>query len=99
MYSSSHSFNTFVYICSMQLEEEIKQKKFKSEFQKLALNIIFTGNWLNSNSIKTFKPFVDRLMTFFKDRTWENFMNVFSPASKELAKQGVKAAIQARLEF
>jgi hypothetical protein len=35
---------------------------------------------------KTFKPFVDRLMTFFKDRTWENFMNVFSPASKELAK-------------
>jgi DNA-binding MarR family transcriptional regulator len=41
----------------MQLEEEIKQKKFKTEFQKLALNIIFTGNWLNSNSIKTFKPF------------------------------------------
>ena len=41
----------------MKLEDEIKQKKFKSEFQKLALNIIFTGNWLNSNSIKTFKPF------------------------------------------
>lgn len=41
----------------MKLEEEIKQKKFKTEFQKLALNIIFTGNWLNSNSIKTFKPF------------------------------------------
>ncbi|TXB65979.1 MarR family transcriptional regulator [Vicingus serpentipes] len=41
----------------MKLEDEIKQKKFKNEFQKLALNIIFTGNWLNSNSIKTFKPF------------------------------------------
>lgn len=41
----------------MQLEEEIKQKKFKNEFQKLALNIVFTGNWLSSNSIKTFKPF------------------------------------------
>ncbi|MCB9361554.1 MAG: MarR family transcriptional regulator [Flavobacteriales bacterium] len=41
----------------MKLEKEIKQKKFKNEFQKLALNIIFTGNWLNSNSIKTFKPF------------------------------------------
>lgn len=41
----------------MKLEEEIKQKKFKSEFQKLALNIIFTSNWLNNQSIKAFKPF------------------------------------------
>lgn len=41
----------------MRLEDEIKQKKFKNEFQKLALNIIFTGNWLNNNSIKFFKPF------------------------------------------
>jgi len=41
----------------MKLEEEIKQGKFKNEFQKLALNIIFTGNWLNSNSIKAFKPY------------------------------------------
>lgn len=30
----------------MKLEEEIKQKKFKSEFQKLAVNIIFTHGWL-----------------------------------------------------
>lgn len=41
----------------MRLEDEIKQKKFKTEFQKLALNIIFTGNWLNSQSIKLFKPY------------------------------------------
>lgn len=41
----------------MKLEEEIKQKKFKSEYQKLLLNVIFTGNWLNSQSIKAFKPF------------------------------------------
>lgn len=41
----------------MKLEEEIKQGKFKNEFQKLALNVIFTGNWLNSNSIKAFKPY------------------------------------------
>ena len=39
----------------MKLEEEIKQGKFKSEFQKLALNIIFTGNWLNSNSINVLR--------------------------------------------
>ncbi len=41
----------------MKLEEEIKQKKFKDEFQKLALNIMFTGNWLSNQSIKFFKPF------------------------------------------
>ena len=41
----------------MKLEDEIKQKKFKSEYQKLLLNVIFTGNWLNSQSIKSFKPF------------------------------------------
>jgi len=41
----------------MKLEDEIKQKKFKSEYQKLLLNVVFTGNWLNSLSIKAFKPF------------------------------------------
>lgn len=41
----------------MKLEDEIKQKKFKSEYQKLLLNVIFTGNWLNSQLIKAFKPF------------------------------------------
>lgn len=42
---------------SMKLEEEIKQKKFRDEHQKLMLNIVFTGNWFNSQLIKTFKPF------------------------------------------
>ena len=41
----------------MKLEDEIKQKKFKNEYQKLLLNVIFTGNWLNSQSIKAFKPY------------------------------------------
>lgn len=41
----------------MKLEDEIKQKKFKSAQQKLVLNIMFTGNWLNSQSIKAFKPY------------------------------------------
>ncbi len=30
----------------MRLEEEIKQTKFKNEFQKLAVNLIFTHGWL-----------------------------------------------------
>lgn len=41
----------------MKLEEEIKQKKFESDYQKLLLNVIFTGNWLNSLSTKSFKPY------------------------------------------
>ncbi|MCB0403025.1 MAG: MarR family transcriptional regulator [Flavobacteriales bacterium] len=41
----------------MKLEEEIKQKKFRDEYQKLMLNIVFTGNWFNSQLIKTFKPY------------------------------------------
>jgi DNA-binding MarR family transcriptional regulator len=31
----------------MKLEEEIKQSKFKSEYQKLSINIIYTANWLS----------------------------------------------------
>ncbi|MBE7442313.1 MAG: MarR family transcriptional regulator [Flavobacteriales bacterium] len=41
----------------MKIEEAIKQKKFKSEYQKLYINIIYTANWLNNESIKTLKPF------------------------------------------
>lgn len=32
----------------MRLEEEIKQKKFKSEHHKLMVNLIYTSNWLMS---------------------------------------------------
>lgn len=32
----------------MRLEEEIKQKKFKDEFHKLFINLIYTGNWVKN---------------------------------------------------
>ncbi|GAB1348159.1 MarR family transcriptional regulator [Ignavibacteriales bacterium] len=32
----------------MRLEEEIKQKKFKDEYQKTVVNLIYTTNWLVS---------------------------------------------------
>lgn len=32
----------------MRIEDEIKQKSFKSEFQKLAVNLLFTHGWLIS---------------------------------------------------
>ena len=41
----------------MKLEEEIKQKEFKSEFQKLAVNIIYTNSWLNNLHSKIFSKF------------------------------------------
>ncbi len=41
----------------MKLEEEIKQSKFKSEFHKLGINIIFTANWLSLHHTKHCKQY------------------------------------------
>jgi DNA-binding MarR family transcriptional regulator len=39
----------------MKLEEEIQQKSFKSPQQKLALNLLYTTNWLNTHYTGFFK--------------------------------------------
>lgn len=39
----------------MRLEDEIKQKSFKSEYLKLAVNILFTHGWLVSHQKKIFE--------------------------------------------
>jgi DNA-binding MarR family transcriptional regulator len=42
----------------MSLEEEIKQqKKFTNEFEKLAVNILFTASWIDTRHIQRFKPY------------------------------------------
>ena len=41
----------------MKIEDEIKQDKFKSEYQKLAINLIFTGNWINSSNAELLNPY------------------------------------------
>ncbi|MBK8551459.1 MAG: MarR family transcriptional regulator [Ignavibacteria bacterium] len=41
----------------MKLEDEIKQQSFRSEYQKLAVNLIFTGNWMSFNSHEMLKSF------------------------------------------
>lgn len=41
----------------MKIEDEIKQKKFTSEYHKVQINILFTSSWLNTQNISTFKPF------------------------------------------
>ena len=39
----------------MKLEEEIHQKSFKSQQQKLAVNLLYTSNWLNAHYQDFFK--------------------------------------------
>lgn len=39
----------------MKLEDEIHQKKFSSDSQKLTINLIYTNNWLTSRHAEYFK--------------------------------------------
>ncbi|PJB00335.1 MAG: MarR family transcriptional regulator [Ignavibacteriales bacterium CG_4_9_14_3_um_filter_30_11] len=48
----------------MKIEEEIKQKQFKSEYHKTLINIIFTYNWLIKNQVEILKPFDITLQQF-----------------------------------
>ncbi len=41
----------------MELAKEISQKKFKTEFQKASLNLIFTSSWLVNKHKDFFRPF------------------------------------------
>ncbi len=41
----------------MRLEDEIKQKQFSSPYQRLALNVIFTASWLQTQSARALKPY------------------------------------------
>ncbi|RYU95715.1 MarR family winged helix-turn-helix transcriptional regulator [Emticicia agri] len=42
----------------MSIEKDIKQQKpFKSPYQKLVVNILFTNNWMNSDHMNILKPF------------------------------------------
>lgn len=40
---------------TVRLEDEIQQKKFKNETQKLAINLTYTHNWLNAHYSLFFK--------------------------------------------
>lgn len=41
----------------MKLEEAIKQKKFKSEDERLIINLVFTSNWLANEQMYLFKRY------------------------------------------
>ncbi|MFK7772430.1 MAG: MarR family winged helix-turn-helix transcriptional regulator [Saprospiraceae bacterium] len=41
----------------MRLEEEIKQSKFKDEYHKLGVNIIYSASWMSSQHLQILKKF------------------------------------------
>lgn len=48
----------------MRLEDEIKQKTFKSEYQKAIININYTAIWLTSRQNKLLKPYKVSIQQF-----------------------------------
>lgn len=41
----------------MRLEDDIKQKEFRSEYHKGIINVMYTFNWLDSHSTEFFKTY------------------------------------------
>jgi DNA-binding MarR family transcriptional regulator len=41
----------------MKIEEEIRQQKFKSPYQKAVINLLFTANWLHNKQEEFFRTF------------------------------------------
>lgn len=41
----------------MEIEREIKQARFRNEFHKVVVNILFTSGWLSVTSTQMLKPF------------------------------------------
>lgn len=41
----------------MKIEDEIKQPRFRDVYQKVAVNLLFTSNWLAGRQHEFFKPF------------------------------------------
>ena len=39
----------------MKIEDEIQQKKFKDDYQKLVVNLLYTSNWMNAHFESLFK--------------------------------------------
>lgn len=48
----------------MRIEEEIKQKKFRSEHHRMIVNLLYTSNWAEAHQNKLLKPFGLSLQQF-----------------------------------
>ena len=45
-----------MYLCTMKVEDEIKQQQFESPQHRAGMNIIFTANWLLNQYSTVLKP-------------------------------------------
>lgn len=41
----------------MRIEDAIQQKKFRDEFHKAHINILYTASWIHQQSLQALKPF------------------------------------------
>lgn len=41
----------------MKIEEAIQQKKFKDEYHKAHINVLYTASWIHQQSLKALKPY------------------------------------------
>lgn len=48
---------TIIDMIIMALEDEIKQEKFSSEYQKASINLLYTGSWLYNTNAAYLKQF------------------------------------------
>lgn len=44
-------------LLSMGLEQDLKQERFENEYEKMVVNILFTGSWLANLNAARLKPF------------------------------------------
>lgn len=57
IYKDVCTLNVCTYICTVIRIEEAIKSKFKSEEQKLLINLLYTANWLKVWQNRFFKPF------------------------------------------
>lgn len=85
----------------MKLEEQIQQKKFKNENQKLAINILYTYGWLSSIQQSFFKKFDLSIQQFNILRIlrgqYPNCINVNDVKSRMIDKMSDVSRIVERL--
>ena len=45
------------YLCTMKIENAIKQSSFTNSYHKALVNLIFTANWVRDEQMKAFRQF------------------------------------------
>jgi DNA-binding MarR family transcriptional regulator len=85
----------------MTLENDIKQKQFKNEYQKLAVNIAFTHYWISDKMREVLKPYDISIQQFNILRILRgqhpNFVNLNFLSERMLDKSSDASRLVTRL--